>query len=586
MVKLTSLVKIVTGIVLVGGAIVYSAIKKDETGERWKKPLTTIEISDKNYLVSLTDEFGNKTQENFRVRANLDRERNILYLSNETQDYNRQNWAGDKKLLPVHKRHTRINERFSELHILHPKKVKVLDLKQAAHLVPQYRWDTRLKHHKKHREAKMMGEGGEQIIDGLLSIINLPSTKTIGKTLEGLNKKNKKELVLDLQKDYIATTILPQVPNKIMGNIITARDYKIQFDTSEIKGEIPIYLWEKIALGDPSISNEGEFPNKFGRLENILIAFKLDNQRKSETRNPKQLEKDYNQKILFQLGEVNGNICLINEDGTGLKNLTIKNKKIVNRNPKWSPDGSKIAFESIFLSSNWDPGGTSSTKYKVCICDSNGENKKFFSGTGYSWSPNGEKILIYNHKNSFVYNITNQNSKIKKVDIKYFYGNNPILLKDKIIYTSFNRKKEDTEIYSLSLEDSKKRRITKNNIVEELYYWVPEKERILFGDRNVPITKRYYLIDINGKNIKEHKPKEIKYLRKPKKGRRLFLVEKWVYGEDNSYVGEISPNKSKIVFSGEDKEKRRVNLLYVMDINGENVKEIYWAKSPSWQPTQ
>ena len=79
------------------------------------------------------------------------------------------------------------------------------------------------------------------------------------------------------------------------------------------------------------------------------------------------------------------NICIINPDGTGLKQLTDDG---VSYGPKWSPDGSKIAFYS----------GPSSM-VSLCVIDPDGSDRlelvpskeKIYD---FRWSPDATKIMV------------------------------------------------------------------------------------------------------------------------------------------------------------------------------------------------
>ena len=85
------------------------------------------------------------------------------------------------------------------------------------------------------------------------------------------------------------------------------------------------------------------------------------------------------------------NICVINPDGTGFKQLTDDN---TNYHPQWSPDGKKIAFCS-----------GPPPRVSLHIIDPNGENRtevmKWQNDIyDFRWSPDGTKIMVYVETNS------------------------------------------------------------------------------------------------------------------------------------------------------------------------------------------
>ncbi len=276
----TAITGAITGVVLLGAGIYYSVIKQDNLGGRFERPPQAMEIFDENYNVPLMDEFGEEISEKLTLTAELDEEKNILYFGNYTQDYDKEDWSGtEKELIPINERHTNINYVYSKTFILHPPEVKISQQEQRAFLVPQYAWDLNLKPYEEHQEAQMMIEGGEKIIDWALGKIPIPFFKEfIEEGFENATEKEEEyyeEMFNRLKEGYTITIIPSQIPNKILGYTETAREYKIYFDMSEVEGEVPIYLWTKIALGDPSISTDNEFPNKYGELENIVIGFSL-----------------------------------------------------------------------------------------------------------------------------------------------------------------------------------------------------------------------------------------------------------------------------------------------------------------------
>ena len=244
-----------------------------------KTPADKETIFNQTYPVEMTYDFGEKTEEKFRIQASLDSETNTLYLGTYTQDYNRKNWIGDKKIsLPISKRHTSINYTYSRIFILRPQRVKISELEQKAYVVPKYKWISELEPYEERETTQLLVETGESIIDKILSGIPFLN-KIYDKFIKDAKEKEQEyyeEIFKKIEEDYVVTRIFPYIPKNIMGHTETAREYIIKFDTGNVQDEIPIFVWMKIALGNPSNADYGSFPNKYGELENILIKFNLN----------------------------------------------------------------------------------------------------------------------------------------------------------------------------------------------------------------------------------------------------------------------------------------------------------------------
>jgi len=236
-------------------------------------------IFNETYSVPMISDIGERTEEKIKVQASLDAETNTFYLNTYTQDYNRRNWIGDKKIsLPIPDRHMNINYVFSRIFILHPSRAKIEEVEQRAYTVPKYRWSPNLEPYERNQIAQLIVEAGEDTIDKLFSAIPYLN-KLYDKFLK--HEKEVEEdyydsILEEIEEDYTATKIFPYIPKDLIGQTETAREYTIKFDAGNTQDEIPAFIWLKIALGNPSSASYGSFPNKYGELENILIKFNLN----------------------------------------------------------------------------------------------------------------------------------------------------------------------------------------------------------------------------------------------------------------------------------------------------------------------
>lgn len=236
-------------------------------------------VFNETYSVPMVSENGEKTQEQLRVQADMDSELNTLYLNIYTQDYNRKNWIGSEKIsLPLSSRHTSINYNFSRIFILKPQRVKIKEQIQRAYTVPKYKWSSELESYEEKETVQLMMETSETVVDKLFSAIPFLD-KLYEKYIKNSKEKEEEyydEIFEEINEDYVRLKISPYIPNDLIGQTETAREYVIEFDTGNTQDKIPMFVWLKIALGDPSQASHGSFPNRYGELENILIKFNLN----------------------------------------------------------------------------------------------------------------------------------------------------------------------------------------------------------------------------------------------------------------------------------------------------------------------
>ncbi len=284
-------------------------------------------VFNETYSVPMTYEFGKEIEEKIRIHASLDADTNTIYVSTYTQDYNRRNWIGDEKQkLPAYKRHTNINYMNSRFFILRPQRVKVSGIEQKAFIVPQYRWISGLESYEEKEGTQFIVEESQRTLKRIFSKIPFLN-KIYDKFIKDAKEKEEEyyEAIFDkIDEDYIAIQVPPYIPKNLIGYTETAREYIIQFDTN-MQDKIPMFIWLKIALGDPSNSSFGSFPNKYGELENILIKFNL---------NENKIKREELYDYFFHRDELKHlNIAKRNIEGTGSNPaiITIKNLKLEER---------------------------------------------------------------------------------------------------------------------------------------------------------------------------------------------------------------------------------------------------------------
>jgi len=565
--SIKGIIGLITGLILVTTAIILSVRKEDKFGDNISKTPNTAEITNKNLKVTLVDEFGNKTDENLNIIIEFDNVKNLLILRNYTENYSRKDWSKtDKQYLPTNVRHTSINFNHSRLCLFHPSELKVTTTEQKAFLVPQYSWDNNLVPFNEHKEAKMLIEGGNKIVSWLLSKIPIPFTQDIYdefiKNAEIQEVENMQSLRNEINSNYTVTNILPYIPNKIIGYTETAREYKIQINPDELKGTKTVYLWQRVALGDPSINSENSYPNKYGESE-YLIKFNITGEKIiTQQKNREIIEhkkeetiKSFNNLIFYWAyrGDKSGIYMMdIEKQDMSLLYKTEKVKCI-----KLSPDKSKIIF--IYASGNPNIYSININNRSVKQL-THDDNSLYDSKTSLSWTPDGNNII-------FIKGTFNGKGDIYKMDGS---GNNLINLTNSvknerdasvspdgkhILFVKSIRGSIGGTIYTMNLSGSDVRNLRTGENYDP--YWSSNGEMIFFRS-----GKALYSLKNDGTNL-------IKLLDDIGYGKWQIYNEKISY----MYKGVSSYEKNHDIFimniNGSDKQ----NLTN----NNENDKLIGWS---------
>jgi Tol biopolymer transport system component len=190
-------------------------------------------------------------------------------------------------------------------------------------------------------------------------------------------------------------------------------------------------------------------------------------------------------KIAFQSWEHDpSEIYVMDVDGGNLTRLT--DNSAYDDYPAWSPDGTKIAFIS-------DRDGNE----EIYVMNANGSNQRRltnhpFSDTFPAWSPDGTEILFQSGRSgSFrgIYIMNANGTNVRMLQQSTTYASNcPFWSPDgtKIVFHSF-RDADEAEIYIMDGDGSNVIRLTTNSANDYLPRWVPPKSGVEVTEASVII---------------------------------------------------------------------------------------------------
>jgi hypothetical protein len=207
-----------------------------------------------------------------------------------------------------------------------------------------------------------------------------------------------------------------------------------------------------------------------------------------------------------------GHIQIINADGTGRTTLTAGGS-ILDDDPVYSPDGSKIAFSR-----------TSGFKTEVCVMNADGTNVVTVTSGDVtpssfnrhpSWSPDGTRFVFMSNRSGFrkaeIWVANADGSGLLRLTTNVQLssdGQGPIFSSDfdpawspdgsKIAFVSNRDGLTDTELYVMNTDGINPVRLTNDGLDDRMPAWSPDSQRIAFSKSN---GGGIYIINRDGSNL-------------------------------------------------------------------------------------
>ena len=205
-------------------------------------------------------------------------------------------------------------------------------------------------------------------------------------------------------------------------------------------------------------------------------------------------------KIAFDTDR-NGNneIYVMNADGTSLQRLT--NQSADDSQAAWSPDGSKIAWMS-----------NSSGKYEIWVMNADGSGKTRLTTTNggaqvsgqLAWSPDGSKIAFTSSRTGStgydIYVMNADGSNVTKLTSASGDDSEPVWSPDGSKIAFYSNRDGNTEIYVMNADGSGQTRLTNSSGTDRSPVWSPDSSKIAFSSNRTGIYQ-IYMMDANGTNV-------------------------------------------------------------------------------------
>lgn len=231
-----------------------------------------------------------------------------------------------------------------------------------------------------------------------------------------------------------------------------------------------------------------------------------------------------------------------NADGTGFVRLT-RNSKGAERFPKWSPDGSKVAFFSDMEGNQriYVIGADGSNQ--VCLTDEKSNNWL------PCWSPDGRKIAFVSDRDKIdqIYIMNADGSGQTNITNTGSNDSSPSWSPDGKKIAFISDRSGNVQIFTMNVDGSNQVNISNNKYADLFPAWSPDGKKIVFQSSTDMTFFQIYVMNADGTG-------------------RVQLTEMTA---DNKYPA-WSPDGSMIVFYSKRDCPNDNGEIYIMNADGTN----------------
>jgi Tol biopolymer transport system component len=176
-------------------------------------------------------------------------------------------------------------------------------------------------------------------------------------------------------------------------------------------------------------------------------------------------------------------IYVVNADGSGVRRLTRHGRVTVSSSPAWSPDGTRLAFDS-----------RRDGRSEIYVVNADGSGlRNLTAGPGGgewrpAWSPDGRKLAFKSLRdgNSEIYVVNADGSGLRRLTHSPDYTDvGPVWSPDgtRILFVRAEYRRGNSEILVMNADGSGQRNLTRHPAQDDSPVWSPDGRRIVFGSK-------------------------------------------------------------------------------------------------------